>query len=215
MPAPTGDIIEVTLIGVQNEQEISNVLHFDRLDSGTAAADIATQAAAKFITTMLPDIAEEYVLTRADFRNLFNPSEAGSVDIIDQPGGRIGVDPMPPHDTFSVQLLHNEPSIRSGRKSVAGIAEDQQDNGIITPAILAAVQLDAIDWMTETLKDIATGLVDVAQPIVVKRISELIGGVTRYRLPANAVEAIVGAIFDVVTSSLVRTQNSRKIGRGS
>lgn len=215
MPQPTGDIIEVTLIGTQNNQEVTNVLHFERLDAGETAEDIATAAGAKFVTTMLPNMAEEYVFTAINYRNLFNPSEAGTVDVTNQPGGRISVDPLPPHDTVSLSLIHDEPQIRKGRKSIAGMAEDQQDNGVITPAVVTAIQSDSLDWMTEALKDVATGLVDTAQPVIVKRIAEVVEGVTGYRLPGNATEALVGWVYDVVVSAYIRTQNSRKIGRGS
>ena len=215
MPAPTGDLIEVTLVGTQNEQEITYVSHWERVDASETAADIAQACATSFIVEILPNIAEEYVLTHINYRNLFDASEAGTVDISDQAGGRTAVDPLPPHDTVSVQLLHDEPQIRNGRKSFAGFAEDQQDNGVLTAATVSNMTTDATAWLTTTLKDIATGLVDTAKPVIVKRLSEVIGGVTKYKLPSSAAEALVGYIYDVVVSTYVRTQNSRKIGRGA
>lgn len=213
MAQPNNDVIEIQIIGDVQGQMCRNVLFYEKVQAQFPASEIAQSAATQFITEMLPLLSDRYVLREVQWRNLFNPSDAGSIDLIDQPGGIISA-AMPAHDTYSIRLLHSEPTIRSGRKSISGVTEDANVEGVLSGTALPAVQDASFDWLVPGLKDVATGLVDIALPIVVKRIIDQTGLQTKYRLPNSAVEAVIGYVYQAVLSAYVRTQNSRKIGYG-
>lgn len=214
MPQATNDIVEVTLIGDMQNQQVTNVTHWHKTDNTHPSEDIAEQCASAFIQGVLPNVASAYTLTEVQYRNLFDPSDSGTIDVLDQVGGQ-AVEALPPHDTCSAQLLHDEPAIRNGRKGFAGVPETSQVNGLVTPAHVTSWDNGVSSFITEALKDVATNTIDIAQPVIVKRISEVVGAVTRYRLPQSVVEAVVGFVYDIVIDTYVRTQNSRKVGRGS
>lgn len=214
MPVPTQDVVEITLVGDQSNQLVTNVFHYVKESPSIQASEIAQAVASSFIIECLPDLSTSYTLRQVNYRNLFDDSEQGELDILDQTGAA-AVDALPPHDTLSMQLLHDEPAIRNGRKSFSGITEFIQTNGLIAPASLSALDAGFGTFVTEAIKDVATQTITIARPVIVKRIAEVVGAVTRYRLPNNALEALVGFVYDVVLDAYVRTQNSRKVGRGA
>lgn len=214
MPTPSNDVVEITLVGDMLEQEILTVHHYEKVSPSVTASEMAQSLATSYIANCLPLLSDTYAFREVRFKNLFDPSEQGTIDVIDQFGARIGDEAMPTHDTISFQVLHNEPQIRSGRKAVGGLVESANVGGVLTPTNLTAWQGIGQSWLVEALKDVATGITDIGRPVIVKRIAEVVSGVTRYRLPATAIEALVGYVYDTVLSAYIRTQNSRKVGYG-
>jgi hypothetical protein len=213
MPQPIDDVYEIVISGELAGQEVSNVFHYEKVSASVDPFDIVDSIHTIWVNDVLPSVADSYQLNTISFRNLFDPIDVGEVTYVGDTGGLVA-EALPSHDTFSIQLVHNEPTVRKGRKSIAGVTEASQSNSLLGVPVVSAFTTSMSKLTAETINDPSDPLLAIARAVVVKRIPELVGSVTRYRLPANISEAVVGYIFDVFVDLYVRTQNSRKIGRG-
>lgn len=213
MPQPTADVLEVTINALLEGQKISNVLHFQKEDNLVDMSEVEVALTELVLNFYRPLACADIYFEDVTYRNLFNPSEQGT--IVMGFGGTKAGDAFPAHDTLNVSLSHDEPAIRKGRKAVFGMSDDDAIGSLFTFSTISTATPLVSAMFAEPLRTIDNPAVTLLRPVVVKRVAELINGVTRYRLPTSVAEALVGFVYDVVIDVYVRTQNSRKIGRGN
>lgn len=216
MAIAIGDIIEITATysnGVAGTA--STVHHYEaQVDSFLIDAFIDAWVAQVWLG-IKNSISAQWTLTEVTARNLFDPTEASgkSYNLMGlSPGGG---NAMPTFVSFAVTLNHDNPgAIRPGAKRIMGPEEGYSfENGVIEGASYSGISTN-LARLADPLTEAVGGLVQLAQPVIVKRIAEIVAGVTRYRLPVNQAEAIIGYVFEAVLNRYLTSQVTRKRGRG-
>lgn len=190
-------------------QNCSNVYFYQ---IGTGLVTDIEELLPLFVEQVLPDIQavqqSGVVHTRVSIRNIFNTAEYAE-ELMSEAGTLPDTgEPLPPFVAGSFTLARESPTTRSGKKRYAMGGEGYTNagfwiGGILTPAGNLATQLGQV---------LTLGLVQTLFPVVVKRILVSPG---KYRLPETMAEATVNGVVAGLFSSLVTTQNSRKVGVGS
>lgn len=208
MPAYTGTILEVVLVREIQNQDVLNVMHYALSDESVLndLDSVMLLLANKIVTQLDATCDPSVYFDRLTYRNIYDDSISGEV-IIDVNGTGTDGHDLPVHDTFSLSLIHDEPSIRTGRKSVSGVTETDSLNGKVGADSYVAISNALHTAFGEPL---TVSEVDVLRPIVVKRIAEVVDGVTKYRLPNISTEALVGFVYDTILSIYIGTMLSRK-----
>lgn len=190
-------------------QEMNNVYFYQRGASlSFSAQDFAEDWVEEVLPTVLACQPSDVVHTRVATRNLFDVSDTGEV-LHTVSGTLTGAgELLPPMLGAGFTLARTNSTTRSGKKRVYVGGEGVQDSGnwqgaILTPLANLAAEIASIITVT---------LVQRWFPVIVKRILVSVG---EYRLPTNATEATVNPVIGGLVSSIVTTQNSRKIGVGS
>lgn len=194
-----------TLLG----QEMKNV-YFYQIGSGLSfnAQNLADDWVAEVLPSVLAVQPSALIHTQVNTRNLMNPAETGEV-LHNLAGTLINEgDELPPFASAGITLARSNASTRSGKKRVYAGGELYTANGVWDSAILTTLTTLA----TEMASIITVTLVQRWFPVIVKRILVSAG---KYRLPTTLAEATVNPVDGALVSSLVTTQNSRKIGVGS
>jgi len=204
----TVDVIEIKDIQTLAGQELMNVYFYEVLQPGLTLEDYSDA----FLADVMPAIRDaqtnDLVHTQLDVRSIYSPSATYTV-FHTLPGTRFGTDheTLPRHDAFSFTLSGEDNSTRPGGKRLAGVAEDDQADGVIS-GTLATILGAIADAFVASLT--AGGLADAMRPTIVKRVIEVVEGVTRYKLPETLVATVLNTIIDAGIGILVSTQNSRK-----
>lgn len=189
-------------------QQCSNV-YFYQIGPGlvTGAADLLTL----FTDQVLPAILEvqpaQIVHTAVTIQNLFNAVEYAE-ELMSTPGELVGAgENLPSFISGGYTLARQTPTTRSGKKRIAQAGEAYTTGGFwVGDGVVVGNTL--ADILENTL---TSGAVQVLFPVIVGRILVEEG---EYRLPETMAEAIVNGIVDCIFSTLVTTQNSRKVGVG-
>lgn len=178
---------------------------------GSALSFDAQNLVDDFIATVLPDILAtqpvDTVHQKVSARNLFNAVETGET-LLSSAGTLSGTgENVSPFVAAGFTLARTTGATRSGKKRVFVGGEPYINGSVWTGAILTALSTLA----TQMAEIITVTLVQRWFPVIVKRILVTVG---EYRLPATLAEATVNPVAAGLSSSLVTTQNSRKIGVG-
>jgi len=211
------DVIKLDLVGSYKQAaEQRNVFFYQCTNASFEMVDLVQAFIDTFIDGgFLGLFTQDMTFTRLSAVNLFNPDEVYEVGLAWQGQNSVQPEALPPYCTYSVRLAHDKPSeIRKGAKRFSGVPEGQVSDGVfddvaypIGDSIMGAV-------LSVDLLDPIGGILSLARPVVVKRIAEIIDGVTRYRLPTNFAETVVGIVIDAILAKAVGTQTSRKFGYG-
>jgi len=221
MPAvfTVGNIYELVDVQAFQGQEVLNV-YFYRVQE-IAVSTLATAAQVlgeNWIDQILPDIAyvqvADLVHTGLRVRNLFVPGDAWETSV-SVPGVNESADYLPIFDAFKFTLDGETHDVRKGRKSIAGISESVQTNGVVTDT---GTLTDLGNTSDALARAVQVGLIlpsDVFFPCLVKRVRSGVAGAYTYELPTDVFTSVstqvISALFDVLISSQV----SRKIGVGA
>lgn len=196
---------EYTFLG----QQMKNVYFYQ---IGPALSFDAQDLAEDFTSVCLPFIrpvhANDVIHTRVAVRNLFDPAESG--EVLHSLAGTLaaGGEALPPFTAAAFTLARQTSLTRSGKKRVYAGGESFQTGGTWNGALLTALAALA-GQMAEA---IVVTAVERWFPVIVKRILVTAG---EYRLPATQAEADINGVSGGLVSSLMTTQNTRKIGVGS
>lgn len=119
------------------------------------------------------------------------------------PGTGVGVN-MPPYVSASIRLFRTTKETRSGWKRIGGILEEQQQNGALEVASLAAFNTLA-DGFADTLPSVGGSIT----PAIVRVTLDPATGD-----PNPADEWVYNLVASAAANSNLSTQNTRKFGRG-
>lgn len=195
---------EYTALG----QNMKNVYYYQ---IGTGLSFNAQNLVDDWIANVLPDILSvqtaDITHTRVSARNLFNDAETGET-LHSLTGTHAGMgDRLSPFTAFGFTLARQSASTRSGKKRVYAGGEGVVNGTSISDG---SYLTELLDLATTFAANIVVTLVTRWFPVIVKRI--LSGD--SYRLPESQAEATVNGVDSGLVSSLVTTQNSRKVGVG-
>ena len=179
---------------------------------GAALSFDAQDLVEDWIAEVLPSVRAvqpaNVIHTRVSAFNLFDPTEAGEV-LHSLAGTNTSVgQPLPPMIAAAFTLARDTPATRSGKKRVYAGGEAVTVDGAWEDSTFLAALATLAGKMAAT---ITVTLVQRWFPVIVKRI---VDGLT-YRLPVSQSEATVNGVAGGLVSSIVSTQNTRKIGVGS
>jgi len=146
-----GDILEVKLFGVCNSIDTLNVFYYANVaHAGGSTSDISALSEA-FGTVLVPQIAAP--LTNAAHFSLVTVAYAIEPDLIDSfivdVSGGGESETLPVFNAIGFRYERTSVNVRSGAKRFAGVPEDGQNAGVITPTYQTtcetlATQLGAI-----------------------------------------------------------------------
>lgn len=203
-----GDLYAVSSLGNLFGQEIRNVWQYEAVHVSASAPDLTTRFTNQVLTPMAALVADNLSWLTVEARNLFDPLDYSLIPVSVN-GAKIG-EVMPPFTNIAGLIAHNNPTIRDGRKAIAGIIENDVADGMVGSSELIA-------WDTFWADEVVPGVIgsgatgQVYSPVVIKRIKYIApSGKTAYRFPTNIAEAEWGTVTGIITSIFVRSQNSRK-----
>jgi hypothetical protein len=208
---PNGDLYEVVDKQAFLGQTCLNV-YFFLMTAAPLGNDHAADVVDGFVANLLPVVAAvqspEVTHTSVRARNLFLDSDAHE-SLISVAGEGTSGDTLGTFEAFPFKLVGDNAAVRPGSKRVTGVAEFVTTDGVVTNST-TLTELVAIAAIYAA--GIHFGLLDAGTlvPVIVKRILD--GGT--YRLPANDSEAVISNVVDALSSALVTSQVSRKVGRG-
>jgi len=189
-------------------QQMKNVYFYQ---IGTGLSFDAQNLVDDWIANVLPDIRSvqtaDIIHTAVSARNLFNPAETGET-LHSLAGTHAGMgERLSPFAAFGFTLARQTAATKSGKKRVYAGGEGVVNAGLISDG---SYLTELLALATEFAATITVSLVQRWFPVIVKRILEG----TSYRLPVSQAEATVNGVDAGLVSSIVTTQNSRKIGVG-
>ncbi len=216
-----GDVYQVIDVQSLLGQTVLNIYFYEQRDiivplMGDKIAEVlAWEFNDQKVPFLVPVQSDQ--LTHVEIRalNLYDPEDFGIVPS-DEPGTGTGVSVMSTFNTLSTKFTSNSRAIKSGGKRIAGVTEAMAEDGVISEegTITAIGELDA-----ELLEPINGGLIiedPIWYPVLIKRLPVEEGGkIVGYRLPTTPEETTKTDIVNVLTSLLVSTMNTRKIGAGA
>lgn len=213
-----GDVYQVTAKQKINGNDAINVWYCRMTKDNFDSEDVALGFVDRVIPLILPIQSGSTNWYEVIAENLFDGSDKWVESISLVGAGAYAGDGMPLHDAVGVILNHDNPTIRAGAKRMAGMTESHSTTfGVLDTAIMG-------DWDTVMNSVISEGVAideggglinQIAEFVIVKSIPVIVEGVTGYRLPESAVEAVVGIITSAIIKPNVTTQVSRKADVGS
>lgn len=211
------DVIQIDLVGsYKGAVQQRNVFFYQVTDASFELVDLVqafidTFSGGSFLALFTADMT--FSLLSAV--NIFNRDEVYEVGLAWVGQNSTQPEALPPFATYSVRLSHDKPSqIRKGAKRFSGVSEGQVSDGLFDDAAYTANDTILGATLATDLIDPIGGIISLARPVVVKRIAEIVDGITQYRLPANFAEAVIGIVIDAILARAIGTQNSRKFGYG-
>lgn len=199
------NVIQVTLLGRLQTQQVVNVFHFRIFTTSGGLFDV-TQAVQDWIVdfdaSVLSLLSAGLVYDEVKAINLSNPIQILEIGI-SALGGKAG-ETLPIHDTVSVKLLRTTGITRNGRKAYSGIVEADNANGglLYTPA--EVTQLEDFHSTPFVWTDPDNPSFELTlTPVIVGR---TLNAQNVYELDLSKINVIRGAVI----APRVRTQNTRK-----
>jgi len=194
-----------------NEQ-FMNVHFYQDLTFASTAEELVGAYIDGVIPKVLPIQTASIDHILVDAVNLADSSNFFEARILEE-GSRTG-ETLPLFNAISFGLRLNSRALRPGSKRISGISETDQASGQLTGStILGLVETLRLQFKSILL----VGVIEVFQPIVVKRILYEVPDSspvrTAYRLPENDGEFVFGNVIEVLTTINVRHQVSRGNGR--
>lgn len=199
------DIIQLTILGMLQGQQVLNVFHYRMENVSGGAINIAPMIPLWFInydTGVLAKLSEDLVISNIIGKNLSNPIQIYEANVTAN-GDKLQ-ESLPVHDTVSVKLLRTSGITRNGRKAFSGLVEtDTADGNVtLTPSEISDIE----DFCSDTVNYANPGdpmiTVDF-RPVIVGRTLD-VGGI--YQLDLAKINPIAGA----QVNTRVGTQNTRK-----
>jgi hypothetical protein len=184
-----------------------NVYHYVQDTAGTA--DSASNVAAAFLTTVLPDIlamqSESLEHTLIEVEQLGSLTNYTTLVLIGADGTETGSD-MPQYNSAAFKLVRTTKETRNGSKRIAGMTEENVTGNNFTAGFKTEM-----DGVAATLES----------PLVSGSITHLpaiVGGKYDTTVTPAVLKPVANWVYNpissVAASSRVTTQNTRKVGRG-
>lgn len=205
MLVQNGDVIQLTVDGQLQGQDVLNVFHFllgVNVGGAVNISDVIPLWFIDFDTSILTLLVTDLEITSIRGINLSNPDAIYEESV--QATGDVVGESLPVHDTISVKLIRTTGVTRNGRKSYSGVNEGATSNGdlLYSPAQLQAIEEFHYLDKVYPIPDEPTFEVTF-QPVIVGRTQD-VNGV--YQLDLSKLNAIRGA----EVNGRIRTQNTRK-----
>lgn len=217
-----GDIYQVTLKQSFLGQECDAVFHYEQKDvvvTVPASLNNAQALGTWFVENVLPPIHAIQQQNVTDIslqvRNIFDDEDA-NLDVLTGAGtGDSGAEEsMPPFNAYDFALTGVGNAVHNGRKRIVGLSERMQISGVVTNVSGQFAKMDAAATAITSKWVSALGLSTLFEPVVVKRVKEIVGGKPKYRLPAVIGEKVVKVVAVTVWKTFLAHQVSRAFGRG-
>lgn len=213
-----GDIYQITVKARVNNNDAVNVWYARSTTEETNSEAVALGVVEFGLPelTIVQSVDMEYYEVIA--RNLFDESDKWTegISVVGELAEALST--MPLHDAVGVVLNHDNPAIRVGAKRMTGLTEEVVDQyGVLPPAQVANWD-SALNAFIDggVSEEVSEGLFQtIAEYVIVKSVPVIVEGVTGYRLPESAVEAVYGIITSALIKPNITTQVSRKQGVGS
>lgn len=219
--SPTiGDVYEITVDGAIASQAAVNVYFYEVRETWLDTNPTFAQALVEdFRDNTLPDIlacqAGDYTVSLLRCRNLYDEADAYSLPVsLAGTKYAAAVDTLGAFEALAFNLGGETSAVKNGAKRLAGIANADVQDGIVTASSLITAAATAAEMMERPLQ---VGFLigsDVAWPVLVKRVRTGTPGAYEYRLPTSQGEGITTTIINALFNVLVSSQVSRKIGIG-
>jgi hypothetical protein len=203
--ATVGDVIRITTKGLLQGQEVLNVFFYNiNIDDtgGVDLAELGVQWGVDFDTEVVSALSTQLQYQNIILENLTDGFEffEGTYNATGDATGQS----LPVHDSLSVKLLRSSKLTRNGRKSFAGLTEDQQSSGNVALSALVISDIETFLGQPFTYVDpVDNSLQAILQPVIVGRTLDANGV---YQLDLSRLNPITGA----TVNPRVRTQNTRK-----
>lgn len=204
MAAVLGDLLQITDFQTYLGQQVLNVYYY-RVVSVTGFTNdgyipLLEEFRDNVILAVVPLQSARLMHEYVEVRNLSNGVDVFTLEI-DQPGTNAAASTadLPSYVSYSFKLVRESLATRHGFKRFAGVPDTMIDGNVYTSstALTEAVE-DAL------AADIVIGIATIAEPVIVKR-----------PIPASPIASYVYSSIGSAIFSLIGTQNTRKIGRGS
>lgn len=203
-----GDVYELVDHQTFQGKEVLNVYYYRNVNLLDTADNLAQYYIDQVLPLMLPLQISDLVHTSVSARNLFNDADVAEIPISEAGTGATGeAEGMPAFNAYTFTLYGAGSTTRPGGKRVSGMWEGGNVDGAIVAGLVTALAALA-DGFVAALLDDADAM--RFQPVIVKRILEIIDGEKRYRLPEVIGELVFQVIVDAAYSLLVSSQVSRK-----
>lgn len=207
----TSNVFEITMHGELFEQECENVFFYRGVSgSDPTFAEVADAFYDQIWSLVQLMVSTDYTLNTIEVRNILG-SASPHIQPIVEAGLNGAGDTFGSMAAFGFTLGVATSDTRPGSKRFAGVDEAVVTDGVVTDAGTITGLNDISDALNDVLVDVATGLVTLGVPVIVKRILD--SGV--YRLPTSLGELVTNLVTSAVAHLIVTTQNSRKVGTGS
>jgi hypothetical protein len=218
-----GDIYQVTLTQMCLGQQCDAVFHYEQKDIIVTLPTLINESEALanwFISDVLPKInnvqAAGVTNVSVGVKNLFDAADADTKVVTGGGDGDTGdVDQMPPFNAYDYALTGAGNAVHNARKRLVGLVEGNQTAAVLINKDSSFSRQDELSTALEAKFMSALGLSVLMEPVVVKRVKEVVGGKTKYRLPTVIGEKVVKIITIVVWKSIVGHQVTRSFGRGA
>lgn len=208
MAITVGSIVQWKLFQSLLNQQVLNVGYWlvGSMSEPTVSLANMAQSAYELYTSTLDDLVstmlifermELYEVNGLDF-DIYSPPVPET--------GTIGGDVLPPQDCVTIQLVRQTRATRHGYKRLAGIAEQVVQNGQLTSAAYPNYVAGAQILWGQT-----TTLTNAASPSLQLGLDNIIWGGNDPAFPLGRYSPIA----DVSVDPWIRTQNTRKVGRGA
>lgn len=188
-----GDRYKLTLVSQSGSTTVNNVFHY-RQTLGVLGGEILAQ---EFINEVYPHIrsivSNQIVFQRVEWINYDDLADFGEDDSIAGEGGERPGTTLPRFNVWSFIYNRTTRATRNGWKRFSTVAEDDQDNGAATAAMLLLLQ-DAANGLEQFVN---FGGTEIWRPIIV-------------RLDAKGSTILEENNVRSVTYRRLSTQNSRK-----
>jgi hypothetical protein len=211
------DVYSLTLRQTLLGQRINNVFFYEQIAAYTPTSGTIAQALAEAFEDQILSFVNSMQTTdvsnvQIDAENLFSDTDLASIPITG--GGGAGTNTVSAFMAFPFKFAVAGKSTKAGSKRIGGVASNLQSDGVVTDATTITSGIALANHMQDNLNGVTPATADIWRPVVVKRIKQVIAGKIKYRLPNEISEKTVQAIFEVLFTLILSTQNSRKIGRG-
>lgn len=145
-----GDLYRIVWHTTLNAKEIQNRWYYQQTDGNGNVFNLQLEFTSHVLNTLLAQLNDSLVNVRLDIENIHDTTDFATFPLTGN-GAQVG-DALPSHDAFNVTLLRGDKAFGQGRKSLAGVSEADQNNGVIDPARFLDLS-NAFDVMDDVLND--------------------------------------------------------------
>lgn len=202
------DVYQLVVKAHLGSVNLENVFFYNR----TVGSGNAGVLAAQFLTDIIPLITPlQNVGVIYDQITAFSLGDLSDfTNLVLANTGEVTGDSLPTSDALSYSLKLDTRAIRPGGKRISGIPESVQNDGQVTDA----TYITALNTLRDALNNALSPSGSTFVPVVVKRIKTLVSGTTppqyTYRLPGVGDTLTLGTVVQVLSSTILGSQVSRK-----
>lgn len=217
-----GDVYSIRVFQTYQNQRCLNVFFYRQfvpiLVSPGPVADVLRVAfQAKVVDVWRASSPPAVIFERIEVVNLFDETDVSDT-LINQAGTRNSLiagqtEQLPVFTAVSIKLDGTGRAVKDGKKRLAGLYEADQNGTFLQAPVVASY--DAVAQAFRRNLDYGSVTqADGFEPVLVKRVKEVVANQEKYRLPRTQAELVFKTIARAAVEVLLTTQSTRKVGRG-